>query len=444
MNVSSYLKNSKNLYRAKKDQQLTLAAKANIFICILFCIFWTIYFSLFGMWTIVYMDIVFTTISIFSLFLIYINRISAGTLLSQIVLFIFPVIFCLVFDVATPEYPRVSHLFLPAGALLGYLNYRKNPSYFQFILILLSIAAFIFFSGSSFTLDSAIPLSENIRDHGGWLATCIATLMLCTSVYIMQLDIQVESTIVQDLRLALSRKEFELFFQPQINASEELIGAEVLLRWRHPISGYVPTKDFIPAAETFELMPEIGEWVLVQACEILQNWSKQESTKNLTLSINISADHFMQPNFEQIVICLVQKYDIHPSKLILELTESIALNNIIGVIEKMYFLSKNGIQISIDDFGTGYSSLSYLQKMPINQIKIDRSFVQAALDDKRSNTLINGIIKIGLDLDLQVLAEGIETIEQFDALKRNGCTVFQGYLWGRPMPLSDFLNNIND
>ncbi|EHU1702792.1 EAL domain-containing protein [Acinetobacter baumannii] len=443
MNISSYLKNSKHLHRAKKDQQLTLAAKANIFICILFCIFWTIYFSLFGMWTIVYMDIVFTSISIFSLFLIYINQISAGTLLSQIVLFTFPVIFCLVFDVATPEYPRVSHLFLPAGALLGYLNYRRNPSYFQFILILLSIAAFIFFSGSSFTLDSAIPLSEDIRDHGGWLATCIATLMLCTSIYVMQLDIQVENTLVQDLRLALSKNEFELFFQPQTNASEEFIGAEVLLRWRHPISGYIPTKDFIPTAETFELMPEIGAWVLDEACKILHDWSKQESTKNLTLSINISADHFMQPNFEQIVICLVQKNDVNPSKLILEITESIALNNIIGVIEKMEFLSKNGIQISIDDFGTGYSSLSYLQKMPINQIKIDRSFVQAALDNKRSYTLIKGIIKIGLDLDLQVLAEGIETIEQFDAFRRNGCTMFQGYLWGRPMPLSDFLNKIN-
>jgi len=438
----SYLKKHKKNYRAIKDQQLTIAAKANIFICIIFCLFWTIYFAFAQMWLIVYMDVFFTLVSIFSLFLIYIRRISAGILLSQIVLLAFPVVFCLIFDVATLDRPRVAHLFLPAGAILGYLNYRRDPSFLQIVLIILSIACFIFFSGSSFTLDSAIPLSENIRDHGGWIATCVATLMICISIYAMQLEIQTENTMVQDLRLALAKEQFELFYQPQMNSSEKIIGAEVLLRWHHPVLGYIPTKDFIPAAETFDLMPEIGEWVLVQGIKVLQDWSEKEATKDLTLSINISADHFMQPNFEQTVIAMVQKYEVNPAQLILEITESIALNNCVSVIEKMYFLSKHGIQLSLDDFGTGYSSLSYLQKMPIRQIKIDRSFVQAALDDKRSNKLVTGIIKIGLDLNLQVLVEGIETAEQFSAFKNNGCTEFQGYLWGCPMPLNDFLKQL--
>jgi EAL domain-containing protein (putative c-di-GMP-specific phosphodiesterase class I) len=439
----SYLKKHKKNYRAIKDQQLTIAAKANIFICIIFCLFWTIYFAFAQMWLIVYMDVFFTLVSIFSLFLIYIRRISAGILLSQIVLLAFPVVFCLIFDVATLDRPRVAHLFLPAGAILGYLNYRRDPSFLQIVLIILSIACFIFFSGSSFTLDSAIPLSENIRDHGGWIATCVATLMICISIYAMQLEIQTENTMVQDLRLALAKEQFELFYQPQMNSSEKIIGAEVLLRWHHPVLGYVPTKDFIPAAETFDLMPEIGEWVLVQGVKVLQDWSEKEATKDLTLSINISADHFMQPNFEQTVIAMVQKYEVNPAQLILEITESIALNNCVSVIEKMHFLSKHGIQLSLDDFGTGYSSLSYLQKMPIRQIKIDRSFVQAALDDKRSNKLVTGIIKIGLDLNLQVLVEGIETAEQFSAFKNNGCTEFQGYLWGCPMPLNDFLKQLS-
>ncbi len=439
----SYLKKHKKNYRAIKDQQLTIAAKANIFICIIFCLFWTIYFAFAQMWLIVYMDVFFTLVSIFSLFLIYIRRISAGILLSQIVLLAFPVVFCLIFDVATLDRPRVAHLFLPAGAILGYLNYRRDPSFLQIVLIILSIACFIFFSGSSFTLDSAIPLSENIRDHGGWIATCVATLMICISIYAMQLEIQTENTMVQDLRLALAKEQFELFYQPQMNSSEKIIGAEVLLRWNHPVLGYIPTKDFIPAAETFDLMPEIGEWVLVQGFKVLQDWSEKEATKDLTLSINISADHFMQPNFEQTVIAMVQKYEVNPAQLILEITESIALNNCVSVIEKMHFLSKHGIQLSLDDFGTGYSSLSYLQKMPIRQIKIDRSFVQAALDDKRSNKLVTGIIKIGLDLNLQVLVEGIETAEQFSAFKNNGCTEFQGYLWGCPMPLNDFLKQLS-
>lgn len=442
MIASSYFKKRQKNYRAVKDQQLTIAAKANIFICIIFCLFWTIYFAFSQMWLIVGMDIFFTLISIFSLFLIYINRVSAGILLSQVVLLVFPVIFCLFFDVATSERPQVAHLFLPAGAILGYLNYRRNPSFLQIVLILLSIGCFIFFSGSSFNLDSAIPLPEDIRDHGGWIATCVATLMICISIYTMQLEIQTENTMVQDLRLALAKEQFELFYQPQINASETLIGAEALLRWQHPVLGYVPTKDFIPAAETFGLMPEIGEWVLAQACKVLKDWSKKDETKDLTLSINISADHFMQPNFEQSVIGLIQQYEINPSRLILEITENIALTNCVSMIEKMHFLSKNGIQLSLDDFGTGYSSLSYLQKMPIRQIKIDRSFVQAALDDKRSNKLVTGIIKIGLDLNLQVLVEGIETAEQFSAFKNNGCTEFQGYLWGCPMPLKDFLKQV--
>jgi len=146
--------------------------------------------------------------------------------------------------------------------------------------------------------------------------------------------------------------------------------------------------------------------------------------------------------FEQTVIGMVQKYDINPSRLILEITENIALNNCASMIEKMNFLSRHGIQLSLDDFGTGYSSLSYLQKMPMSQIKIDRSFVQAALDDKRSNKLVTGIIKIGLDLNLRVLVEGIETTEQFNAFKSNGCTEFQGYLWGCPMPLNDFIKQL--
>jgi len=442
MFASSYFKKHKKNYRSVKDQQLTIAAKANIFICIIFCLFWTIYFAFAQMWLIVYMDIFFTLISIFSFFLIYINRISAGILLSQVVLLVFPVVFCLFFDIATVNRPQVAHLFLPAGAILGYLNYRRDPSYLQFILILLSIGCFIFFSGTSFNLESAIPLSEDIRDHGGWIATCVATLMICISIYTMQLEIQIENSMVKDLRLALAKQQFELFYQPQINSSETLIGAEALLRWQHPTLGYVPTKDFIPAAEMFGLMPEIGEWVLAQGCKVLQDWSKKVETKDLTLSINISADHFMQATFEQAVIGMVQKYQINPSRLILEITENIALNNCASLIEKMHFLSKNGIQLSLDDFGTGYSSLSYLQKMPISQIKIDRSFVQAALDDKRSNKLVTGIIKIGLDLNLRVLVEGIETAEQFSAFKNNGCTEFQGYLWGCPMTLNDFLKQI--
>ncbi|MEA1230217.1 EAL domain-containing protein [Acinetobacter sp. IRS14] len=442
MLASSFFKKHKKNYRSVKDQQLTIAAKANIFICIIFCLFWTIYFAFAQIWLIVYMDIFFTLISIFSLFLIYINRISAGILLSQVVLLVFPVVFCLFFDIATVDRPQVAHLFLPAGAILGYLNYRRDPSYLQFILILLSIGCFIFFSGSSFNLESAIPLPEDIRDHGGWIATCAATLMICISIYTMQLEIQIENSMVKDLRLALAKQQFELFYQPQINSSETLIGAEALLRWHHPTLGYVPTKDFIPAAETFGLLPEIGEWVLAQGCKVLQDWSKKDETKDLTLSINISADHFMQASFEQTVIGMVQKYQINPSRLILEITENIALNNCVSMIEKMHFLSKNGIQLSLDDFGTGYSSLSYLQKMPISQIKIDRSFVQAALDDKRSNKLVTGIIKIGIDLNLRVLVEGIETTEQFSAFKNNGCTEFQGYLWGCPMPLNDFLKQI--
>ncbi|MBJ9420274.1 EAL domain-containing protein [Acinetobacter oleivorans] len=442
MFASSFFKKHKKNYRSVKDQQLTIAAKANIFICIIFCLFWTIYFAFAQIWLIVYMDIFFTLISIFSLFLIYINRISAGILLSQVVLLVFPVVFCLFFDIATVDRPQVAHLFLPAGAILGYLNYRRDPSYLQFILILLSIGCFIFFSGTSFNLESAIPLSEDIRNHGGWIATCAATLMICISIYTMQLEIQIENSMVKDLRLALAKQQFELFYQPQINSSETLIGAEALLRWQHPTLGYVPTKDFIPAAEAFGLMPEIGDWVLAQGCKVLQDWSKKDETKDLTLSINISADHFMQASFEQTLIGMVQKYQINPSRLILEITENIALNNCVSMIEKMHFLSKNGIQLSLDDFGTGYSSLSYLQKMPISQIKIDRSFVQAALDDKRSNKLVTGIIKIGLDLNLRVLVEGIETTEQFSAFKNNGCTEFQGYLWGYPMPLNDFLKQI--
>jgi len=241
-----------------------------------------------------------------------------------------------------------------------------------------------------------------------------------------------------DLHLGILYEQFVLYFQPQLNQARRIVGAEALIRWNHPHRGLVVPGYFIQLAEDSGLILQIGDWVLASACKQLLLWSSQAHTANLVLSVNVSPRQYLQADFVEKVTQLINSTGVDPSKLKLELTESMLVENIEDIIAKMTALKAIGVGFSLDDFGTGYSSLSYLKRLPLDQLKIDQSFVRDIMIDSNDASIVNTIIALGLSLGLEVLAEGVETEEQMLLLLSHGCQAFQGYLFSKPVPIDDF------
>lgn len=246
-----------------------------------------------------------------------------------------------------------------------------------------------------------------------------------------------------DLRQAIEAQQLLLYVQPQWNAQREMIGAEALLRWQHPERGMVSPAVFIPLAEETKLILPIGEWVLHCACEQLSKWREQNVMTDFVMSINVSAVQFAQHDFVTQVERVLNQYNIPADSLQLELTESMLAHDQQDIIAKMTSLKALGVLISLDDFGTGYSSLSYLHRLPIDQLKIDQSFIANLEHDEKNASLAESIISLGHNLGMEVIAEGVETDEQFEWLIQQHCDLFQGFGLARPMPLSELLKQLD-
>jgi diguanylate cyclase (GGDEF)-like protein/PAS domain S-box-containing protein len=254
----------------------------------------------------------------------------------------------------------------------------------------------------------------------------------------MQNTINAHAEMEGELRLALVNKEFQLYYQMQVDSSRHAIGAEALIRWVHPERGFVSPAQFIPLAEDTGLIVPIGQWVLETACAQLSAWQKNAATRDLVLAVNVSAKQFRQPDFVNQVRENVQRFSIRPNLLKLELTESMLLDNIDGIIATMNGLKEIDVRISLDDFGTGYSSLQYLKRLPLSQLKIDQSFVRDIAIDSSDKAIVSTIIAMSKSLNLDVIAEGVETDEQWQFLINAGCNLHQGYLFGKPLPIDEF------
>lgn len=253
----------------------------------------------------------------------------------------------------------------------------------------------------------------------------------------MQKAIDQRVALERDMRAAIADKQFQLYYQLQINSSYHYLGAEALLRWPHPQRGMVSPLEFIPLAEESGLILPIGQWVLESACKQLKEWQKDERTRDLTLAVNVSAIQFSHPSFVNDVLSSIQSYNIAPHRLKLELTESMLANNIEEIIVIMKQLKDIGVQFSLDDFGTGYSSLQYLKKLPLDQLKIDQSFVRDLVKDTHDMSIVRTIIAMAKGLELDVIAEGVETVSQKNKLMSFGCHNFQGFLFSKPLPIEE-------
>lgn len=254
----------------------------------------------------------------------------------------------------------------------------------------------------------------------------------------IQAELEQRIEMEKDLRASIRHEQLELHYQPQVNEAGMIIGAEALIRWKHPQRGMVSPAQFIPLAEEIGLIIPIGDWVIEQACMQLKRWEMDPAMRDLTLSINVSPRQLSNPWFVEQIREAIEKTGIRTSRLKLELTESFILHDIEDAIAKMMELRKTGIHFAMDDFGTGYSSLSYLNRLPLNQLKIDQSFIRNVMRDKNSRDMVRTIIDIARNFNLQTVAEGVETDDQLAFLRQYGCSQFQGYLFGKPVPVEQF------
>ena len=254
----------------------------------------------------------------------------------------------------------------------------------------------------------------------------------------MQEGIQARVDMEHELRKALDKNEFQLFYQMQVGLSDRAVGAEALIRWIHPERGLIPPNEFVSIAEDCGMILSIGAWVIDTACAQLKRWEQSERTRSLTLSVNVSAKQFRQADFVEQVTAAIARHGINPMLLKLELTESALLDHIEDAVAIMNALKDIGIRFSLDDFGTGYSSLQYLRLLPLYQLKIDRSFVRDIASSIGNQAIVRTIIAMAHTLNLNVIAEGVETQVQQGILLDSGCMHYQGYLFSKPLPIDAF------
>ena len=251
----------------------------------------------------------------------------------------------------------------------------------------------------------------------------------------MQASVSANAAISSDLRVGLREKQFLVYYQPQVDRHGRVTCVEALLRWQHPVRGLVAPAEFIPVAEDTGLILPLGQWALETACEQLAAWATRPETAGLNIAVNVSVRQFRHPDFVDMVMAAIQRSGIRPHRLKLELTESLLADRMEITLAKMGTLKALGVTLALDDFGMGYSSLSVLKRLPLDQLKIDQSFVADLLTDSHDAAISRAIIALAQSLKLEVVAEGVETQEQRNVLIEQGCEQFQGYLFSKPLPI---------
>jgi len=285
-----------------------------------------------------------------------------------------------------------------------------------------------------------VPLEELMKqaDIAMYQAKKAGRNTLCFFDWRMQISVQEHAALENDLRQAINLGQFQLYYQVQVGSAQRVMGAEALIRWMHPRRGMISPGEFIPLAEETELILPLGQWILDTACARIRSWQQSVLTRNTVLAVNVSAIQFRQKKFVPQLQSTMKKHRVDPRLLKLELTEGLLLDDIEGTISTMTALKKIGVRLSLDDFGTGYSSLQYLKRLPLDQLKIDHAFVRDLAVDDNDKAIIRTIIAMAHTMDLEVIAEGVETEEQRQILMDMGCHNFQGYLFSKPLPAAQY------
>ncbi|MFN7724246.1 MAG: putative bifunctional diguanylate cyclase/phosphodiesterase [Rubrivivax sp.] len=336
----------------------------------------------------------------------------------------------------SPPSPGLSlgaHLYLLALGVVSTLATREEPRWLRLGYPALCMGLYLLMAGWQLSWYSGPPATGLAYEVAHWFDHTVPVAVILLALHVLQTDAVRLDGLAAELRLALDQQRLQLHYQPQVDGAGRLVGVEALLRWPHTQRGWVPPSDFIPLAEQSGLMPELGHWVLRQACAQLAAWRQQPGLQDLVVAVNVSAQQFDQPDFVPTVVHLLQQQGLPPALLKVELTESALAQDLAGVINKMQTLRAHGVALALDDFGTGFSSLSLLRQLPLNEIKIDQAFVRDLTSSAEAEAIARAIVAMGLGLGMDVVAEGVETEAQRAALARMGCGAYQRWLIARPL-----------
>ena len=390
---------------------------------------WGIFFASIGAWIIVVMDVAMLLLgaTIATLTRYKRTRIASFLMVGGMYLVIGSV--CLLFDVPSAWVPRSTHHFLIVLAICSLLFLRNDHAVFRFAITALCLISFVVLASHPADFGSPYRLPDSVRLTGTWVNNFFAALGLYLLFHITVSELTEHSSLELDLRKAIGNNELFLLYQPQVTSQGHVLGAEALVRWFHPRRGLIgPTGLILP----------LGAWVLRTACAQLVAWSMQPKMAELTLSVNVSVHQFRQPDFVEHVQSALEHSGVRSQRLKLELTESTLVHDIEDIVAKMHAIRALGVGFSLDDFGTGYSSLNYLKRLPLDQLKIDQSFVRDVLTDASDASIARMVISLGKSLGFNVIAEGVETQGQREFLVNNDCHTFQGYLFSKPLPADQF------
>ena len=401
-------------------------------------LYWAAYFSFASLWTVVSLQLLAVGAAAVaaSLALRGRMRLASRVLISAIfALVCFGAVFI---DPPVAGINRSIHHFLIATGVMSCLLMRSERMWLRLGVPMTCFLAWATFSSFDLGIVTSIALPVAARAHTGWVNCFAAILMVYATLHVILTDAAERSAEEGELREALLHGDFVLHYQPQVDAQGQLIGAEALIRWHHPRRGMVPPSEFISLAEKSGLMLPMGAWVLKTACEKLVVWSHRPETSSLVMAVNVSIVQFSHPDFVTTVLGVLERSGAKAARLKLEITEGMLAHDLDDIVNKMTLLKAHGVAFSLDDFGTGFSSLSYLRRLPLDQLKIDQSFVRHMLGSKKDAAIVQAVIALGQSMELGVIAEGVETAEQRQFLLGLGCTEYQGYLFSKPITAKEF------
>lgn len=400
--------------------------------------YWAVYFAFTGLWIVVGLQLLAVGAAAVTTSLALHGRMRLASRVLIVAIYLLVCFGAIFIDPPVAGVNRSIHHFLIATGVMSCLLMRAERMGLRRLVPMTCFLTWAAFSSFELGIATSIALPVAARAHTGWVNCFAAILMVYAALHVILTDAAERSAEEGELREALLRGDLLLHYQPQVDAEGQLTGAEALIRWKHPRRGMVPPGDFISLAEKSGLMLPMGTWILKTACEKLVVWSHRPETSSLVMAVNVSIVQFSAPNFVDTVLGVLERSGANPARLKLEVTEGMFAKDLDDIVGKMTRLKAHGVAFSLDDFGTGFSSLSYLRRLPLDQLKIDQSFVSHMLGSKKDAAIVQAVITLGQSMELDVIAEGVETEDQRQFLLALGCTAYQGYLFSRPVAAKDF------
>ena len=341
-------------------------------------------------------------------------------------------------DVPTPAVPRATHLYLIPLTVAAYFLLQNEVATIRVGVPVLSLAAFVLLATSGDSYGFLPVMDDPSRRNAVGFVALFTSVGLYATLHVMLREAKESTALEQAFTIAIAAREIEVYLQPQCTADGRITGAEALMRWHHPQRGYISPAEFIPMAERSGLIIPAGALLLSMVCKLLQRWESDPALSPLCVSVNISPAQLFSGDAADRLLAKVPDSVVQRGALKFELTESMFVHDFEMVRARMDRIRARGIGIALDDFGTGFSSLNYLRQLPLDQLKVDQSFVRDLASDVNADKIARTIVQLGQDLGLQVVAEGTETAEQVNALQDMGCRIFQGFLFSRPLPAEAF------